>query len=249
MLSRLSPTALLAILQPWAAVAEPIHRRLAQLADVDSEPARDVLWIGSGSGRSVLWWAERYQTPIEGVDPDPAATEAAERAARATGLSRLATFQTADSTDLPHQEQVFDVVIVHMLQLLGADGAAVIAEAARVARPMSTVIALVPSWLSAPPGEDAAAIERLGIGPRLLVEWKSFFREAGVVELNVEDAATDGRWISRSWLPGLLVSGWRAAGWAGVRLVMSRQFRALHQVAMGRVLGLSIIKGTRWPHA
>lgn len=246
--SRLSPTVLLAILQPWAEVAEPIHRRLAQLADAASEPARDVLWIGSGSGRSVLWWAGRYQTHIEGVDPDPSATDTAEQAARAADIAQLATFQTADATDLPHQEQVFDIVVVHMLQLLAPEGAAVIAEAARVARPMSTVLAIVPSWLSTPPAEDACTIERLGVRPHLLVEWKSFCRDANIVELTVEDAATDGGWIAAGW-PALIARGWRAAGWAGMRLVLSHEFRTIRALALGRVLGLSIIKGTRWPHA
>lgn len=243
---RLSPTALLAILQPWADVAEPIHRRLAQLADVESGSVRDVLWIGSGAGRSVLWWAQRYSTQIEGVDPDPAATDAAGRAAQAAGLARLATFQTADASDLPHEEQVFDVVIVYMLQLLGTDGASVIAEAGRVARPMGTVVALVPSWLSTPSAGDARAIEQLGIRPHLLVEWKSYFRDAGVVELNVEDAASDAGWMAVG-TPTLLARAWRAGSWAGVRLVLSRAFRTLRGLAQGRVLALSIIKGTRWP--
>lgn len=239
---------MLAILQPWAEAAEPIHRRLAHLADVDSEPARDVLWIGCGSGRSVLWWAQRYQSHIEGVDPDPKAIERAERAVREAGLQRLATFQTADPpSNLPHEAHVFDITIVHMLQLDGVDAAAVMAEAARVARPMSTVIALVPSWQRDPTESAARAVRDLGVTPYLLVEWKSFLREAGVVELAVEDAAPDARWIASGWL-GLLVRGWRAAGWWGIRFVLSRPLRVLRALALARVLGLSIVKGTRWPH-
>jgi SAM-dependent methyltransferase len=243
---RLSPTALLAVLQPWAEVAEPIHRRLAQLAE--AETGQEVLWIGCGSGRSVLWWAERFRTHIEGVDPDHSAIEAAEKTSRSAGLQRLATFQTADPSDLPHEVQVFDVTIANLLALLGADGAAVLKDAGRVARPMSTVMALVPSWLSTPDPEDARLLEAVDLKPQLLVEWKSFFRLAGVVELSVEEAAQDGGWIASGWV-GLLVRGWRAARWAGVRAVLSREFRTLRTLALGRVLGLSIIKGTRWPHA
>jgi SAM-dependent methyltransferase len=243
---RLSPTALLAVLQPWAEVAEPIHRRLAQLAE--AQTGQEVLWVGCGSGRSVLWWAQRFATHIEGVDPDHDAVDAAEKAARIAGLQRLATFQTAEPADLPHEVQVFDVTIANLLALPGADGAAVLKEAGRVARPMSTVMALVPTWLSTPDPEDARLLEAVNLKPQLVVEWKSFLRLGGVVELSVEEAAQDGGWIASGWV-GLLIRGWRAARWAGVRAVMSREFRALRTLALGRVLGLSIIKGTRWPHA
>ncbi len=241
----LSPTALLAILQPWADVAEPIHRRLAQLAD--AERGQEVLWIGCGSGRSVLWWARRFQTHIEGIDPDHAAIDTAERAARDTALARLARFQVASATDLPHEEEVFDLTIVDMFALLGAEGDQVLREAARVARPMSTVVALVPAWFSTPEREDAALLQSIGLRPQLLVEWKSFFRDAGMVELSVEDAASDGGWIASGWV-GLVVRGWRAARWSGVRAVFGREVRVLQTLASRRVLGLSIVKGTHWPH-
>ncbi|UCF39649.1 MAG: class I SAM-dependent methyltransferase [Gemmatimonadota bacterium] len=242
---RLTPTQLLAVLQPWADVAEPLHRRLAHLAE--AEPGQEVLWVGCGSGRSVFWWAERFKTHVEGVDPDHAAIDAAEKTARAVGLQRLATFQTAGPDDLPHEDQVFDITVVNLLYLARTDGGAVLKEVGRVARPMSAVMALVPSWLSTPDPEDARRLEELGLVPKLLVEWKSYFRGGGVVELSVEDAAQDGGWISYGWI-GLLLRGWRAARWTGVRAVLSPEFRILRTLAMKRVLGLSIIKGTRWPH-
>ncbi len=240
---RLSPTALVAILQPWSDVAEPIHRRLAQLAEAGA--GQEVLWVGCGAGRPVLWWGGRFRTHVEGVDPDHAAIETAERAARAAGLSKLATFQTAMPTNLPHEASVFDVTVVDLLHLVGRDGAEILSEAARVARPLSTVMAVVPSWLSTPDPADAALLAGLRLHPHLLVEWKSFFRAARIVELTVEDAALDGGWIAHGWL-GLVVRGWRAARWTGVRAVFSRELRALRRLALRRDLGLSLIKGTRW---
>lgn len=242
---RLSPTALVAILQPWSDVAEPIHRRLAQLADAAA--GQEVLWVGCGGGRSVLWWAERYRTHVEGVDPDPKAIDAAEGLTRTVGLAKFATFQTAPPSDLPHEAQVFDVIILDLLHLAGGQGWEVVQEAARVARPMSTVMALVPSWLSMPHPSEVDLVAALGLAPHLLVEWKSFFRDAGVVELSVEDSAVDGGWIGAGWF-GLIVRGWRAARWTGVRAVLSPEVRALRRLALRRMLGLSIIKGTRWPH-
>ena len=242
---RLSPTTLLAILQPWAEVKEPIHRRLAQLSEIAS--GQEVLWIGCGSGAAVLWWARKYQTHVSGVDPDAKAIETAERSVRAAGLTKLVTLQRADPANLPHEAQVFDITIVHMLQLLGADGAKVFHEAARVARPMSTVMGLVPSWLSSPGEEAARALESIGLVPRLLVEWKSTCRDAGLVELTVEEVARDSGWVAAGWL-GLLLRGWRAAKWAGVNAVLGPEIRTLRSLVLRRILGLSLIKGTRWPH-
>jgi SAM-dependent methyltransferase len=231
---RLSPTSLFAVLQPWGEVNEPIHRRVAQLADAAA--GQEALCVGCGAGAAVLWWARKYQTRIEGVDPDANAIDIAERIARESGLAGLASFQTAPAADLPHEAQVFDITLVEMLHLLGTDGGAVLREAARVARPMSTVIALVPFWLGTPDAKDVQTLASFGLVPHVLVEWKGRFRDAGVVELSVEDAAKDAGWISGGWL-GLLIRAWRAARWNGVRAL-----------ALRRVLGLSIIKGTRWPH-
>jgi SAM-dependent methyltransferase len=243
--SRLAATTLLSVLQPWSDVEEPIHRRLAQL--VDAEEGREALWVGCGSGRSVLWWSERFRTITEGIDPDVRSIEQAEERARGAGLAKLATFQTADPTNLPHEDQVFDTVIVHMLHLPHSDGEKVIGEAARVCRPMGTVVALVPSWSQSPLQKEAQIIQGLGLSPYVSVEWKSFFRDAGVVELSVEEAATDGGWILQRRF-SLIVRGWRAAGWQGVRAVLGREVRTLCRLARRRVLRFSIIKGTRWPH-
>ena len=242
---RLNSTTLLSILQPWSEVAEPIYRRVARLAD--AEPGRETLWIGCGAGRSVLWWCERFKTLTEGIDPEPEAIEEADNSARREGLTKLTTFQVADPTDLPHENQVFDTVVVHVLHLPSPKGREVIGEAGRVARPMAPVIAIAPSWLQTPSVKDVAAVESLGMSPQLAVEWKGFFREAGIVELSVEAAAGEGRWILQNTL-ALIVRGWRAAGWSGVRTVMGRSVRALRRLARKRVLGLSVIKGTRWPH-
>jgi SAM-dependent methyltransferase len=195
----------------------------------------------------VVWWAERFESQIQGVDPDERAIENAERVLRTAELAGKAAFQTGSAENLPHEAAVFDITVVNLLYLGDADGRTVLAQAGRVARPMSTVIALVPSWLSQPSEVDARRVERLGIKPQLLVEWKSFMRDAGLVELTVENAAKDGGWIAHGWF-GLLARGWRAARWRGVRIVLGSRLRTLRRLALTRVLGLSIVKGTRWPH-
>jgi SAM-dependent methyltransferase len=162
-------------------------------------------------------------------------------------MSKLATFQVADPADLPHEDKVFDTVVVHILHLPGSDGKQVLKEAGRVTRPMGTVVALVPSWSQTPEAKDVATLGGLGLSPYLPVEWKSFCRDAGIVELSVEAAADEGGWLGCGRVK-LLLRGWRAAGWSGVRTVLGREVRTLCRLARKRVIGFSVVKGTRWPH-
>lgn len=245
MVSLAGRTTLLMALQPWREVDEIIHRRLVQL--VDPRPGQEVLWIGCGSGRSVLWWAGRLGVHVHGIDQDAAAIEHADAAARAAGLSARVTLQLGDPANLPHEAQTFDIAVAHVLYLPGADGAPVVREAARVVRPLGAVVAVVPTWLSRPPDRDVRAIEALGVRPLVLMEWKQAFRDAGLVELTVEDAALDGAWLAHRW-PWVVHRAWRVGGWAAVGAALSRPVFALKRLAQRRALGLSIVRGTRWPH-
>ena len=224
---------------------EAIHRRLARL--VDPQPGQEVLWVGCGWGRSALWWAERFDHRVCGVDADPVAVERAEAAARVAGLAERVTFQVAGAEDLPHQPQTFDVVVIHALYLPDTSPETVLREAARVVRPLGVVAAVLPTWLAPAGQENVALVESLGLQPRQVMEWKQTFRDAGLVELQVEDAATDDRWLAAGW-PGLGLRAWRRGRWPVLRAVLDRPVGTLRRLAQRRILGLSLLKGSRWPH-
>ena len=242
---RLTPSVLLTVLQPWTEIAEPIYKRVAQM--VDGDEWGETLWVGCGSGRSVLWWAQKFKSITQGLDPDPEAVESAEARIRGTDLAKLVTFQVADTSNLPHEDHVFDSVVVHTLYMRGVDMEMVLREAVRVLRPMGNIVVIAPSWLRTPREQDVSLIESLGFSPRVTVEWKGHLRDAGAVELTVEEAAREGRWFAPR-LVSLVVRGWHAAGWRGSRAMLSREILALRRLARKRVLGLSILKGARWPH-
>ncbi len=242
---RLSRTTLLTVLQPWREIDEAIHRRLGYLTDPPE--GQEVLWIGCGAGRSPLWWAERHGAHVHAIDADPDAIEQAERAARDAGLTHRVVFQMADPKNLPHESATFDLIVLNALYVDTSDPEAILREAARVARPMSGVVAIVPTWLGTPTDEDARQIARLGLTPHQLVEWKQCFRDAGFVELAVDDAALDGGWLVHG-LARTLGRAWRAARWAGLVGVLSRPAVVLRHLSRRRVLGLCLVKGTRWPH-
>jgi hypothetical protein len=238
----LSPAAVLALVQPWP-VEELIHRRIHIMTD--PRPGMAVLWIGSGLGRSVLWWAARLRSRVEGVTPDIELVERAEATARNEGLSALATFQVADPAELPHEAAMFDLTLINLMQLPHAEGDRALKEAGRVAKPLTSVVTLAPAWLGAPSEADARAVQALGLRPRRVIEWKEALRSGGMVELEVEEAAPQGEWVGQSQM-AIVARGWREWGWAGVRATAGRRVRVLQRLARLRSLGLVIIKGTRW---
>jgi SAM-dependent methyltransferase len=242
---KLTRSVLLTALQPWTEVVEPIYKRVAELTDANSDG--ETVWIGCGSGRSVLWWTQRFDTMTHGLDPDPKAIEGAEERVRGTSLSGRVTFQQADPSNLPHEDQVFDTVIVHMLYLQCDDGEQILREAVRVVRPLGSVVVIAPSWLQTPKDSDARLIESLGFAPRVTMEWKGYLRDAGAVELTVEEAAKEGHWFAQGFF-SLIIRGWHAAGWGGAWSMLRREIWALRRLTRKKILGLSIVKGARWPH-
>ena len=242
---KLTPSILLTALQPWTEVVEPIYKRVAEM--VEAGEGGETLWVGCGSGRSVLWWSQKFETMTYGLDPDPAAIESAEERVRGTKLTGKVTFQHADPSNLPHEDKVFDTVVVHMLYVRSPAGEQILQEAVRVLRPLGSIVVIALSWLQTPRESESKLIESLGFSPRVTMEWKGYLRDAGAVELTVEEAAKGGQWLNQG-LFSLTLRGWYAAGWSGAWSMLSREVRALRRLTKRRVLGLSIVKGSRWPH-
>lgn len=236
-----TPADVIRLVQPWF-LEEPVHRRLLIL--VEPGDGQDLLWVGS-AGEAVQWWAARVPARVEGVDPDPDRVEQAEALARAQGLAGKVTLQAADPADLPHESGVFDFTLVNLFHLPGTDGAQVLKEAGRVAKPLSRVVAIAPAWLGAPDHAEVQALEQLGLRPRRVIEWKDAVRSAGVVELEVEEAALDGSWLQQNRLR-LAVRGWSAHGWSGLGAAFHPAVAVLLRLARLRTIGLVIVHGTRW---
>ena len=89
---------------------------------------------GSAVGRDVpcSGGCKKFGSITQGLDPDPKAVESAEARVRATDLAKLVTFQVADPSNLPHEDHVFDSVVVHTLYMRDVDLEAVLKEAVRV---------------------------------------------------------------------------------------------------------------------
>jgi len=238
----LTPAQLTAILRPWRAYGQPAYQRVGRQMELDDSAA--LLVIGCGDGDAVRWLATRIAASIEGVDADAAAIATAGAQARSEEARSRPTYQAAPVSDLPYEAAVFDGVVIDLFSLGPEAAQSALTEAARVTKDREQIYCLAPVWLGEPSPRQRARVAELGLRPRYVMEWKQMLREAGVVELAVEELAA-GEWLETSFVL-TLVRGWRTARWRGAKVAFSGAYRALRGAILKKTLQLSLIWGTRW---
>ena len=249
------------VLGRWRATGEELYREVARL--VEAEPGKEIVVSGSGDGAATEWLAVRTGAGVTGVDPDSERVERAEARAR-TMLSPLhLTYQHAALDDLPHETSVFDIGIGEPALASAERPHKAVAELVRVTKPMGQIVLLQPTW-SSEIRESAREllIERLGLRPHLLVEWKQMLRDAGVVEIQVQDWTSGGPGASArpggatppetqlTWQQKAQIVGraWRRWGWREARDAIERETTLLKELSHERAIGFQLLKGVKWPH-
>ncbi|MBW3629895.1 MAG: methyltransferase domain-containing protein [Gemmatimonadetes bacterium] len=239
---------------------EALYRQIA----LQTELSRDqvVLDAACGRGLSTEFLAASYGVETHGFDPDPALVEEAERRTRGTAHADLLHFQDGDLDNLPYQDGIFDLAIGEVGLASSVHPAQAIRELTRVTRPMGWVVLVQLIWTGdVDEARREILVEYLGARPLLLVEWKQLLRQAGVVDLHVEDWS-DHASPSRATTVGpfhdfaqmfsvrekfaILRRAFRRWGWRGVRGAIVREQEVHRLLTRQRVLGLSLIWGTRW---
>ena len=225
----------------WRAAGEELYREVAKLLEVGA--GQEILVAGCGDGTSSAWLAERTGAAVTGVDPDAERIEEADERARElleSGTPLPLAFQQAALDDLPHETAVFDAVV------------------AGVVKPMGAVVLLQLTWSSELSAEARALlVERLGMRPLLLVEWKQMLRDAGIVDLQVQDwtdeadEAADGETPQLTWQQKVQLVGatWRRRGFREALDALSREEALLRELSRERAVGFQVIRGVKWPHA
>ncbi|HUG41783.1 MAG TPA: methyltransferase domain-containing protein [Longimicrobiales bacterium] len=236
---------------------EALYRYILRLVALEAKDEFVVVPCGRGAG--AVFVARVSGASGAGVDPDPALVEVASQRAKNKGVGGRVHFEAAPPHDLPYQDAVFDLALGEIDLAAAADPPAAVRELARVTRPGGTVVLIQLVWMRAlDPGRSGALIGRLGVRPRLVVEWKQMLRDAGITDLVVEDwSDAAGSHHQPSVLGGLaelftfrgklrlLPRAWKRWGWRGVRAVLSREQELRREVQDERVLGVSVIKGIR----
>jgi SAM-dependent methyltransferase len=240
---------------------EALYRQIGILTEMAS--GMEVLDAACGRGLTTAFLAANYGVHGTGIDADPVLIAEAEQRARTMSLEASLTFQTCLLDDLPFQDGVFDLVIGEVGLAASFDPAAAVRELARVTRPMGTVVLVQLVWTGhVPEDRKEILVQHLGARPLLLVEWKQHLREGGCVDLYVEDwsdysapfrPAVAGPFhdiaqiFSLRQKVAILRRALRRWGWRGVRGAIVREQEIHRLLTRQRVLGLSLIKATRWP--
>jgi SAM-dependent methyltransferase len=240
-----------------------LYRQIAILTDLQVDQV--VLDCACGRGISTEFLATTYGVEAHGVDAQPHLIDEAEQRARDRGVDERVHYQVASLTDLPYQDGIFDVAIGEVALGGLADPVQAVRELARVTRPMGSVVLVQLTWTGHVEEADREdLVEHLGARPLLLVEWKQLLRDAGVVDLHVEDwsdyaapfrPAVTGPFHDIAEIFSfrqklvILRRALRRWGWRGVRGALVREAEIHRLLSQERVLGLSLIKGTRWTEA
>jgi len=242
-----------------SASAEALYRRIARTVELDAE--QEFVIAPCVRGMTAQFLARVSGAAGSGVDPEPDMVEAAQERARRAGLADRLHFDVAELTDLPYQDEVFDFSMGEIGLGASGDPASAVHELVRVVKPMGTVVLLQLVWTrQLDPVRRETLVRQLGIRPLLLVEWKQMLRDAGVVDLHIEDL-TDQAAAPRQPLLGVagvtdffhlrdrlgvLGRAFRRWGWSGVWETVLHGNEVRHLIERERVLSLSLIRGTRW---
>jgi 2-polyprenyl-3-methyl-5-hydroxy-6-metoxy-1,4-benzoquinol methylase len=245
------------VLGRWRATGEELYREVADLTD--AAPGKEIVVSGSGEGETSEWLAAKTGASITGVDPNEERIERAEARLRALETALPLSYQQAPLDDLPHESNVFDAGLAEPLLSSAADPERAVAELTRVTKPMGPVVLLELTW-SSDMSQSAREmlVERLGLRPHLLIEWKQMMREAGLVEIQVQDwteagakaAAESDEEAVLTWQQKAQIAGraWRQLGWKGARGAVARESALLKELTRERALGFQLLKGVKWPY-
>ena len=244
----------------WRATGEDLYREVARLTE--AAPGRELLVAAAGNGVSAEWLAARSGAQVTAVDADEAVVERAERRIRATGRGAGLAFEIGALDDLPLASDVFDASVGEPMLAAAGDVERAVAELVRVTKPMGRVVLVQATWSSEiAPATRELVVERLGLRPHLLVEWKQMLRDAGVVDIQVQDWS-DGSPFGRTsaarltaiphlaWHQKMHIVGraWSRWGWREARGALRRETTILRELSRERALGLHLLSGVKWPH-
>ena len=246
------------VLGRWRATGEELYREVADLTE--AQPGREIVVSGSGEGETSEGLAAKTGASIAGVDLNEERIERAEARARELKTPLPLSYVHAALDDLPHESNVFDAAVGEPLLSAATDPERAVAELTRVTKPMGPVVLLQLTW-SSDMSESAREmlVERLGLRPHLLIEWKQMMREAGLVEIQVQDWTEAGAKAAAeseeepvlTWQQKVQIAGraWRQLGWKAARGAVARERALLQELTRERALGFQLLKGVKWPHA
>lgn len=239
---------------------EDLYRQVAMATGLG--PGQVVLDAACGRAHAATFFARNYGVEAHGIDPDVRLVNEAEQRVREMRLEERVHIQSSPLDDLPYRDAIFDVVIGEIGLAALVDPSRAVAELGRVTKPRGAVVLIVLIWTGhVEEARKERLVSHLGARPLMLMEWKQHLRDAGVVDLHVEDWSdvgspfrpqADGRFPNLAEMftirqkLEILRRAMQRWGWRGVRGAIVREQEMHRLLTRQRVLGISMIRGTKW---
>jgi len=171
--------------------------KLAELCKLES--GKTLLNVGSGSGISAAYVAEKYGCRVVGVDLLPAMIESAQRWADVKGVADQTEFRLGDAQDLPFDDDQFDALICESVNAFVPDKEKAMNEYIRVVKPGGYIGFTEAIWVN-DPSETVVDILEEATGQRFHSPdvWESLFQNSGLAELHSENHSITMRGEARN---------------------------------------------------
>jgi SAM-dependent methyltransferase len=238
---------------------EDLYRQVARITGLT--PGMELLDVACGKGIPMEYFVREFGVHGTGVEADDHLIGEAEDHAREVGLAQEMSFQLGSSGDLPFRDEMFDVVVGELGLAASVDPKEAIRELARVTRPGGQIVLIHLVWKAPVPVDRQEVLaDHLGARPLMMVELRRALMEAQVGEIQVEDW-TDEETAFRPKVKkpfpdfaelftlgeklSILRRAWGRWGWRGVRYVFQREAEVHRLLTKERILGLSLVKGTK----
>ena len=197
-------------------------KELIELCGIDE--GMYVLEVGCGVGATACYMAKNLGCRILGVDIRPSMVERARERANRERVEDRVEFRVADATDLPFEDDFFDVVLVESVTTFIEDKAAAIGEYARVARPGGCVALNEEIWLKTPPLDEiveyAAITWEIHTDIVTLDNWVELLEASGL-DVTVSSSRTFGAMTNVSELARYGCRGFLTLLWRTTKLYFS----------------------------
>ena len=162
--------------------------KLAELCKL--EPGITLLNVGSGSGISAAYVAEKYGCKVVGVDLLPGMIESAQKWAEAKGVADQTEFRQGDAQNLPFENDQFDALICESVNAFVPDKEKAMREYMRVVKPGGYIGFTEAIWVN-DPSEAAVELMAEATGQQFHSPevWERLFENSGLVDLHSENHA------------------------------------------------------------
>ncbi|MCH1571503.1 MAG: methyltransferase domain-containing protein [Longimicrobiales bacterium] len=238
---------------------EELYRQIALLTEM--RPGLEVLDVASGKGVPLEYFVTEFGVTASGVEIDPSMVHQADSWSRELGASDRLQFQSGRSDRLPYRDEIFDIAIGEIALANHCEPEEAVRELVRVTKPGGFVVLVQLVW-KAPVEETRRTVlaDHLGARPMMVVEWRRILREAGVVDVQVEDwSDEETAFRSEAVKPfadfaeiftlaerlSILRRAWQRWGLRGVSTALSRESEVHKLLSSERILGLDLLRGRK----